>query len=53
MSACERLEGSLPESEQRVLAGLREQTRRLQATVDRMFAASAASAERISRPRWS
>jgi hypothetical protein len=52
LSACERLESTLPESERRVLGSIREQSRRLHATMDRLFAA-AASADRTNRPRWS
>ena len=37
LSACDRLEDRLPESERRVLRTIREQSRRLNATVDRLF----------------
>ena len=53
LSACERLESSLPESERRVLAGIREQSRRMQATMDRVFAAAASASADRTRPGWS
>ena len=49
LSACERLEATLPESERRVLASIRDQSRRLQATMDRLFVATTTT----DRPRWS
>jgi PAS domain-containing protein len=52
LSACDRLESSLSEDERRALVTIREQSRRLHATMDRLFAA-AASADRSPRPRWS
>ena len=51
LSACDRVESSLPESERRVLGSIREQSRRLHATMDRLFAA-ASPADR-TRARWS